>query len=139
MSNASPPEAPPREPSPRKLQPLCDKIGRERVEHTLQAFYRRLLGDAQLRGWFAPLDLEAHVARIVEFWWIAMGGRSAAPPVFDMVGRHRPLGIGSADLEHWLELFALTVHEELPAELADQWLRMAEAIAAKMRPAVVRD
>lgn len=123
----------------RKLQPLCDKIGRERVERTVDRFYARLLGDERLRGWFEPLDLAAHTARIVEFWWIAMGGRSAAPPVFDMVGRHRPLGIGSADLEHWLELFALTLREELPAELADQWLRMAEAIAAKMRPAVVRD
>ena len=105
----------------------------------MHGFYTRLLDDPMLRAYFEPLDLDAHIARIVEFWWIAMGGRSEAPPVFDMVGRHRPLGIRAAELEHWLELFSRTLHEQLPAELAEQWLRMAEAIGAKMRPAVVRD
>lgn len=118
--------------APRRLQPLCDKIGRETVETTLRAFYRRLFADPMLGGYFAHLDFEAHLAHIVEFWWIAMGGKSERPPTFDMIGRHQPLGITRAELEHWLALFRATLHEALPAEQAGPWSTMAEAIAARM-------
>jgi len=119
-------------PTPRRLQPLCDKVGRARVETTLRAFYRRLFADPMLGGYFASLDFEAHLAHIIEFWWIAMGGKSERPPTFDMIGRHQPLGITRPELRHWLALFRQTLHEELPEELAVQWSTMAEGIAGRM-------
>ena len=124
---------------PRKLQPLCEKIGRARVTHVVQRFYARLLADAELGPYFARLpDLDAHVAHIVEFWWIAMGGKTAGTPVFDMVGRHAPLGITEAHLQRWLMIFAQTLDDELPEALAAQWLTMAHGIAERLRAAAVR-
>lgn len=119
-------------PPRRRLNPLCDQIGRERVERTVSAFYARLLEDPMLRGYFQPLDLGRHIPRIIEFWWIAMGGRSAHPPTFDMIGRHGRLGLHRHDLERWLAIFEATVHDELPAELAAQWTTMAEGIAGRL-------
>ncbi|HKK06996.1 MAG TPA: group III truncated hemoglobin [Gammaproteobacteria bacterium] len=119
---------------PRRLQPLCEKIGRERVDRTVRVFYERLLADSELGPYFAALpDLDAHIAHIAEFWWTAMGGMPEGAPVFDMIGRHAPLGITEALLERWLMIFEQTVHDELPEELAAQWTTMANAVAERLR------
>ncbi|MEJ2685830.1 MAG: group III truncated hemoglobin [Gammaproteobacteria bacterium] len=124
--------------SPRRLQPLCDRIGRERVETVVARFYDRLETDPRLGRYFSAIpDLEAHRRRIADFWWIAMGGRLAAPPEVDMVGAHRPLGLSTEDFSHWLALFDETVHRFLPADLADQWLLMAKAVAQRLIGQVV--
>jgi len=123
---------------PRRLQPLCEKIGRERLDRTVRLFYERLLADSELGPYFAALpDLDAHIAHIAEFWWTAMGGMPEGEPVFDMIGRHAPLGITEALLERWLLLFEQTVREELPDELADQWVTMAQGVGARLRNIVV--
>lgn len=129
----------PNQDPPRRLQPLCEKIGRERLDHTIAVFYERLLADAQLGPYFRALpDLPVHVAHIAEFWWIAMGGRTEGAPVFDMIGRHAGLGITEALLARWLTLFEQTLHDQLPAALAAQWMTMAAGIAERLRGSVVR-
>ena len=118
----------------RQLRPLCDKIGRSRVEAVINSFYEKLLNDTEIGHFFADLDdIGAHQSKIVEFWWVAMGGRSAAPPTVDMVDVHRRLGITEADLGRWLELFDRSLHERLPDELAASWSQMAHALASKLR------
>ncbi|MEJ2643771.1 MAG: group III truncated hemoglobin [Gammaproteobacteria bacterium] len=124
--------------SPRRLLPLCDRIGRDRVEAVVARFYDRLEADPRLGGYFASIpDLAAHRHRIADFWWIAMGGRLAVPPQVDMTGAHRPLGLNSEDFIRWLVLFDETVHRYLPADLADQWLQMAQAVAQRLIGQVV--
>ena len=121
-------------PARRRLQPLCDKIGRVRIEQVVHAFYARGRAHPALQPHFARIaDFDEHEARIVEFWWMAMGGRSRRPPVHDMVGRHRALGLGEEDFSNWLELFSDTLHDILPADLAGQWLTMAQGIAARLQ------
>lgn len=123
---------------PRRLQPLCEKIGRARLAHCIHNFYQRLLADAQLAPYFRALPgLESHIDHVTEFWWVAMGGRPDDAPVFDMVGRHAGLGITEPLLQRWLDLFAATLNDELPPELAAAWQQMAEAIAQRLRSTVV--
>lgn len=124
--------------SPRRLQPLCDRIGRGRVEAVVARFYDRLEMDPQLGGYFASLpDLQAHRQRIADFWWLAMGGRLAEPPQVDMIGAHSPLGLGRDDFSRWLALFEETLQQSLPADLANQWLQMAQAVAQRLMGQVV--
>jgi len=126
---------------PRRLQPLCEKIGRERLDRTVREFYERLLVDSELGPYFTALpDLDAHIAHIAHiaaFWWTPLGGMPEGEPVFDMIGRHAPLGITEALLDRWLMIFEQTVHDELPEELAGQWVTMANAVAERLRNAVL--
>lgn len=120
-------------PTPRQLLPLAAKIGRERVQQVIHDFYARLLADAGLRPYFARLpDLAHHEAVIVDFWWIAMGGRSEAPPTVDMLGRHRALNIDTTHLRRWLLLFRETLDAHLPPDLAGQWYQMAVAVGERL-------
>jgi hemoglobin len=121
------------------LQPLCDRIGRESVERVVHAFYERIRRDSEIGHFFAGIeDFSAHEARIVDFWWIAMGGRVENPPDIDMIGKHMPLGITEEALVTWLSLFRATLAEELDGDLAGQWYQMANAIAARLLQFVVR-
>lgn len=120
------------------LQPLCNKIGRERVERVVHAFYERLRGDPELAHFFAGVDdFSEHEERISDFWWIAMGGQVEDPPRIDMVGKHFPLGITDQALDRWLALFRQTLAEHMDMDLALQWYTMANGIADRLREIVV--
>lgn len=128
------------EPSPRrKLDPLCSKIGRQRVDLVIHAFYASLRVDPDLHGFFDPIqDLSGHEAHIADFWWVAMGGTLAQPRQFDMLARHRALALTPEAFERWLTLFGATLAKYLPADLAEQWLQMARAIAANLQRHTLR-
>jgi hemoglobin len=118
---------------PRVLRPLCDRIGRERVDRVIALFYQRLRADAQLAPFFTHIeDFPAHQRMIADFWWIAMGGTVADPPTVDMLGVHRPMGLRQTDLEHWLALFGDVLDAELEPELARQWMTMAQGIGERL-------
>lgn len=122
----------------RRLVPLCEKIGRERIERQIHAFYSKLQADEQLSPFFAHIeDFSSHERRIADFWWQAMGGRLDTPPQIDMVGKHMPLGIGHADIDRWLAYFSQTLDETMEPELAAQWYLMAEGIATRLKQIVV--
>lgn len=123
----------------RKLQPLCDKIGRERIEKQIHAFYETLQKDPDMQGFFAHIeDFSAHEKRIADFWWNAMGGRLEQPPQVDMVGTHMPMGIEDRHIDRWLACFKETLSQVMEEELAAQWYMMAEGIATRLRQIVVR-
>jgi hemoglobin len=123
----------------RKLEPLCDKIGYDRVAAVVHDFYRRLRADEELGPVFTAIgDREGHEAKIIAYWWLAMGGRMSEPPVVDMIGAHARVGVTEAQLQRWLTLFEATLGDHLEAELASQWAQMANAVADKLRANVVR-
>lgn len=118
----------------RKLEPLCAKIGRDRVDLVVHAFYAKLRTDPVLHGYFDGItDFSGHEALIADFWWVAMGGILAQPRQFDMLGRHRTLGLTPAVFERWLALFGDTLATYLPPDLATQWLQMAVGIGANLQ------
>lgn len=118
----------------RRLVPLCELIGRERVDAVVHAFYTKLREHADLKRYFAHIpDFAEHEARIADFWWIAMGGKVENRHAVDMVRRHHPLGLDEQAFAQWLAVFDETTHEHLPADLADAWMRMAQAIGANLK------
>lgn len=119
---------------PRRLAPLCEKITRSQVQVVITAFYQKLRTHPELAPFFAHIDdFNEHEAHIADFWWLAMGGRLAARPSFDMIRRHRPLNLTDAALAQWLALFDATLQEYLAPELARQWLRMAQGIGVNLK------
>ncbi|HKJ70311.1 MAG TPA: group III truncated hemoglobin [Gammaproteobacteria bacterium] len=123
----------------RKLEPLCDKIGHQRVKAVVHDFYRRLRADPELGPVFTAIrDREGHEDRIIAYWWLAMGGRMENPPVVDMLGAHARVGVSEAQLRRWLTLFGETVRDHLEEELAAQWQQMAFAVGDKLRAQVIR-
>jgi hemoglobin len=118
----------------RRLIPLCELIGRARVDTVVHAFYTKLRQDADLKRYFAHIpDFAEHEAHIADFWWIAMGGKVEKRHAVDMVRRHQPLGLDEQAFARWLAVFDQTTHEHLPTDLADAWLRMAQAIGANLK------
>ena len=123
----------------RQLIPLCEKIGRERIEQQIHRFYQKLQVDPEMKGFFEHIpDFTAHEKRISDFWWTAMGGRLDNPPQIDMVGKHMPLGIQDHHIDKWLAYFKQTLNEVMEPELADAWYLMAEGIALRLRQIVVQ-
>mgnify|MGYP006294747063 CR=1 FL=1 len=123
----------------RKLEPLCDKIGHDRVEAVIHDFYRRLRADAELGPVFTAIgEREGHEAKVIAYWWLAMGGKMADPPVVDMLGAHARAGVSEAQLRRWLALFGETLRDHLAEELAAQWEQMAHAVGDKLRAQVIR-
>ena len=125
-------------PSPRKLEPLCGKIGRDNVNLVIHKFYEKLRLHPELKTFFIHIkDFEAHETHVADFWWVAMGGRIGDHRPFDMVGRHLPLGLSEASIAQWLDLFHATLLEHLPPALAGQWFQMALGIGANMKRLVL--
>lgn len=125
-------------PSPRKLEPLCGKIGRDNVDLVIREFYEKLRRHPELKSFFAHIQgFEAHEAHVADFWWVAMGGRIGEHRPFNMVGRHLPLGLNENAITLWLDLFHAILLEHLPQEQAEQWFQMAQGIGANMKRLVL--
>ncbi len=119
---------------PRRLVALCEQIGRDQVAVVVHDFYGRLQAEDMMRLFFVGMgDFTEHEALIADFWWTAMGGKLGQPRAFDILARHRALGVTAEALQRWLQLFEATLREHLPPELAQRWLQLALGIADVMR------
>jgi hemoglobin len=119
-------------------QPLCEAISYEQVQQVIHAFYEKLMAHPQLGHFFAGIDdFSHHEQRIVDFWWISMGGKADISPRIDMIGKHFPLGIQAADLETWLALFSETLGEQLDEALAVRWMDKTLQIAARLKQIII--
>jgi hemoglobin len=115
-------------------EPLCGKVGRERVDAVIHAFYVKLRADSNLSRFFAHIDdFTEHEQHIALFWWWAMGGRGERTRPFDMKGRHYPLGLNEQAFEQWLAIFHETLLEHLAPELAEAWFALAQGIGANLK------
>ncbi|WP_018948157.1 group III truncated hemoglobin [Thioalkalivibrio sp. ALMg11] len=123
----------------RKLEPLCDKIGAERIRAVIDDFYRRLSADPEIGHHFERIqDFPDHVKRIADFWYMNLGGRLEQPPTIDMVGKHAPLNLTEADLAVWMRHFKATTEDHLEPPLAAEWQQLADGIASRMREDIIR-
>ncbi len=123
----------------RKLEPLCDKIGAERIHAVIDDFYRRVAADPEIGHYFERIeDFPDHVNRIADFWYMNLGGRLEHPPTIDMVGTHAPLNLTEADLAVWMHHFKTATEDHLEPPLAAEWQQLAEGIASRMREDIIR-
>ncbi len=119
-------------------QPLCEQISYQQVAQVVKAFYKKLLVHEQLGHFFDHIDdFASHEERIVNFWWMSMGGKLDNPPKIDMIGKHFTLGIKAKDLETWLGIFSETLGENLDPEPAKRWMDKALQIAARIKQIVI--
>ena len=123
----------------RKLEPLCDKIGAERIHAVIDDFYRRVAADPEIGHYFERIeDFPDHVNRIADFWYMNLGGRLEHPPTIDMVGTHAPLNLTEADLAVWMHHFKTATEDHLEPPLAAEWQQLAEGVASRMREDIIR-
>ncbi|AOU99401.1 hypothetical protein BI364_17025 [Acidihalobacter yilgarnensis] len=122
----------------RQLNPLCARIGRDRVDQVITAFYEHLRADALLAPLFAHIgDAARHERRVADFWWIAMGGQPPAYEVsVDMLGVHAGMRLRPEHFARWLALLHDSLERHLEPPLASDWLRMAEGIVLRLRTAL---
>ena len=119
---------------------LAERIGHDRINQVVHAFYQELLTDPRLGPFFETVDdFTTHEQRISDFWWQAMGGELETPtePKINMIGKHFPLGIGQEDLERWLVIFGKILGENLDEELASLWMDKALQIGARLKQIII--
>ena len=112
----------------------------EEIARVIRAFYGRLTVHPQLGHFFEGIEnFSEHEQRIIDFWFMAMGGKPepAPTPKIDMIGKHFPLGITEEDLQIWLALFTETLAQEITDEKARYWLDKAMTIAARLKQIVI--
>ena len=110
----------------------------EEVEAVIHSFYKKLMVNQQLGHFFEHLgDFDEHEKRIIDFWWVSMGGKLDNPPKIDMIGKHFPLGIKQSDLELWIALFSETLEQELDDKKALFWMDKVMTIAARLKQIVI--
>ncbi|VAW63185.1 hypothetical protein MNBD_GAMMA08-2646 [hydrothermal vent metagenome] len=110
----------------------------EEIENVIHVFYEKVMQHPQLGHFFARLENFAeHEKRIVDFWWISMGGKLEHPPKIDMIGKHIPLDIKQADLETWLALFSETLQQQLAEDKACYWMDKVRVIAARLKQIII--
>lgn len=110
----------------------------EEISEVIHSFYEKVIQHPQLAHFFVHIENFAeHEKRIVDFWWISMGGVLEQPPKINMIGKHFPLGIQQADLETWLTLFSETLQEKLPNNKGKFWMDKVLTIAARLKQIVI--
>jgi len=108
------------------------------IENVVSAFYEKVIKHPKLAHFFEHIDdFAEHEKRIIDFWWISMGGSLEQPPKIDMIGKHFPLGIKQEDLEMWLALFSETLGEQLDDNKAVFWMDKVMTIAARLKQIVI--
>lgn len=120
--------------------PLCERIGREAIERQVARFYAKLRVHPELGPRFAHIDdFARHERRLADFWWQALGGRLPSEARgFDMALRHEPLALDATAFATWQAIFRETLHEHLPADLAEAWMRRVTGIAAGLERMMLR-
>jgi hemoglobin len=112
----------------------------EEIENVIHAFYEKLLQHPSLGHFFKHIEHFAkHEKRIVDFWWMSMGGKIAQPPKIDMIGKHFPLGIKQEDLQVWISLFSETLQQQLDENKAVYWMDKVMIIAARLKQIVIEN
>lgn len=110
----------------------------DEITLVVKAFYQKATQHPQLAHFFSAIDDFAdHEKRIIDFWWLSMGGKLDQPPRIDMIGKHFSLGIKDADLQIWLALFSETLGEQLDDAKARFWMDKVMTIAARMKQIII--
>jgi len=110
----------------------------DEIRQVVRAFYNKVLTHPDLGHFFSHIDdFAEHEQRIVDFWWISMGGKLDDPPKIDMIGKHFPLGIKESDLQQWLALFSETLREQLDEPKGLLWMDKVLLIAARLKQIVI--
>lgn len=105
-----------------------DIQSRADVRQVVNAFYRGLADDLLVGPYFAEVDLDAHVPRLVDFWSsiIFQSGTYRGRP-FEVHARLD--GLEARHFRRWLEHFEATIDAQFAGENATWMKQQARRIA----------
>lgn len=110
---------------------LAEQIGWDRIHLVVDRFYSSIQTHATLATPFARVrEWPRHKDRLTYFWWVVLGGARTRQEQYEPIPKHFAAGFSPELLADWLALFAATVEEFVPAELAGEWLELARKIGA---------
>ena len=108
-----------------------DLATRADIEKLMRSFYEQALRDPMLGVKFADIDMDEHIATIVDFWQsTSIGGATYAGSPF---APHKPLGLQQVHFDRWLALFEATLRERFQGPIADQIWQKANNVANMLR------
>lgn len=113
---------------------LYDQIGgKEAVDAAVDIFYRKVLADDRVNGFFDDTDMEGQVAKQKAFLTMAFGGPHNYTGL-DMREGHKHLvarGLDNSHVDVIIELLGESLHElNVPADLIAQVAAIAESARA---------
>jgi hemoglobin len=108
--------------------------GSAAIDAATEVFYRKVLADPLLAGYFDDVDMDRQIAKQAAFLTMALGGPSAYTGR-DLRTAHAPLdGIGDEHVDRVLEHLAQTLRE---LGVRDADIAAAGAIAGSVRDDVL--
>ena len=112
------------------MEPIAQRIGRERIAQVVDTFYDRVQKDPGLAMPFSVVqNWPRHKEIITHFWWTTLGGERYLDYSYNVVKKHRGVGFTTGLLKNnWLPLFERTIREQLSDDLADAWITQAQRI-----------
>ncbi|MEW6613793.1 MAG: group III truncated hemoglobin [Pseudomonadota bacterium] len=118
----------------KRLRPTFAEIGLPRIRAVVDDFYDRIQRHPTLAEPFGIVsDWDEHKAHLTHFWWISLGGPRFRPDGYNLIDKHAPVGVTPALIDDWLALFAQTLADHLPPELAAAWLERAVNMGRSLR------
>jgi hemoglobin len=113
------------------MQSLFEKYGRTpTVSAIVRAFYKRVLAQDQLSGYFAAVPLEQLIEHQIAFIAVAMGEETSAYTGRDMAEAHETLRVTGEHFDLVMSLLETTL-QEAQIEPADVALMMGKVGALK--------
>jgi len=104
-----------------------DITSKQDVEKLVDTFYGRVLQDAELAPFFARLDFEAHMPKMVHFWsFVLLDEPGYTTNVTD---KHMHMPLSKVHFDRWVALFHGTVDELFAGEKAEMAKQRATLIA----------
>jgi hemoglobin len=117
--------------------PTRDIEDRHDIEEVLRAFYTAAITDPFIGHFFTqvvPLDLEAHLPRIADFWEsVLFGARGYATNVMAIHQHIHALSpVSAAHLDRWVALFTASVDGHYAGAKATLMKQRGQSIATMM-------
>ncbi len=104
-----------------------DIITQEDIRQLVDVFYRKVLLDDVLKGFFSDLDFVHHKPKMIHFWsFVLLDEPGYTTNVFD---KHAHMKLGDEHFDRWISIFEATVNDLFEGEKASTAIFRAKTIA----------
>jgi len=127
-------------PKPKSALPLSPMITFDTILNIIEKFYQKATHDFMIGYHFRKIeDFEEHIPRIANFWFLQLNGKVfvKADPPFDLINRHKVLGVKRGEINRWMVLFNETLSEsEVESEVKKRWIEKADFFKSKIEDSI---
>lgn len=109
------------------VQGLKDISTKADVTLLVETFYGRVLQDDLLAPFFADLDFETHMPKMIHFWAFVL--LNEPNYTTNVTEKHMHMPLKKEHFDQWLELFKATVDDHFVGEMAEMAKQRAVTIA----------